>query len=156
MSRFSRFRRRPSVHRAATPDPLLHPEESTPLMDRVVQACSWDAPGFTVVREEAETAWVVAMVDSHIDALDEWTADVFDTEIAERHLIRLAQIDVQREARTQEAGRALAEAQAVLTAVTLKVDWLRAREHELAAELRSWSEVLTGVRTDVRPSFATA
>lgn len=153
MSILDRFRREPRVHRA-TPMAPVHPEESDPLMDQVVQACSYDLPGFTVVRQEAETAWVAATVAGHVDALDEWTSDVFDFEIEQRHLTRLSQIGVQRVARLQDATRAMREVEAAMTAVALRVAELRNQERELREELRQWTLVLTGQRVDVAPVFA--
>lgn len=135
-------RRRPPE---AAPTPA---HELDPLADRIVQVCSWDLPGFTVVRIEAELEWVVLAVSTHQMALDEWTPDFLDAEIHARHDLRLAQIDAQAHARIQEATRALADAASVRTAVGVKVAALRARESELAAEVRRWQMILTGQSTE--------
>lgn len=150
MSILDRFRRQPRVH-GGTPLAPVHPEESDPLMDRVAQACAYDLPGFTVVRQEAEAAWVVDTVAAHSDALDEWTPDVFDFEIGQRHLMRLSQIGTQRESRRQDATRAAREVESVITAVALRVAELRDHERQLRAELHQWTQVLTGQRVEVEP-----
>lgn len=153
MTFLDRFRREPRVHHA-TPWAPVHPEESDPLMDQVVQACSYDLPGFTVVLQEAEAAWVAATVAGHVDALDEWTSDVFDFEIEQRHLMRLSQIGAQRETRRQDATRAMQQVEAVMTAVALRVADLRDQERQLRDELRQWTLVLTGQRVEVEPILA--
>lgn len=148
-----KFRRQPRVHRAQV-ESHVHPEEADPLMDKVVQVCAYDLPGFTVVRPEAEASWVAETVERHAAALDEWTSDVFDHELEQRHQIRLAHIDAQRGARSQEATRALAETEAVLTAVAVRVAELRGREHGLSEELRGWTRVLTGQASTFEATFS--
>lgn len=144
MIRFPFLRRAGRRPPEAAPTPA---HELDPLADRIVQVCSWDLPGFTVVRVEAELEWVVRAVSTHEAALDEWTPDFLDAEINARHDLRLAQIDAQAHARTQEATRARADAEAVRTAAGVKVAALRARESELAAEVRQWQMILTGQNT---------
>lgn len=153
MSIINRFRRRPRVLAIAAPSPL-HPEEEHPLMSAVAQACAWDLPGFTVVREDAEMAWVDATVEAHRAALDAWTPDVFDHELSQRHRIRLSQIDAQAEVRRQDASRATAETEAALTSVAVLVADLRRREHDLWTEFEAWTRVLTGQQAVVGPEFA--
>lgn len=148
-----KFRRQPRLHRAPV-ESHVHPEEADPLMDKVVEACAFDLSGFTVVRPEAEASWVVETVERHAAALDEWTSDVFDHEIEQRHQIRLAQIDAQREARSQEATRALADTEAILTAVAVRVAELRGWQRELREELRGWTQVLTGQASTFEATYS--
>lgn len=143
--------RRATVARPMPMTPPVHPEESNPLTDKVLQACSFNLPGFTVVRDEAEIEWVDERVAAHIASLDEWTHDFLDAEIAERHAARLAQIDDQAVSRTQDATAALAEAEAVRTWVAFTVAELRRREQESRLRMRAWADILAGASAAFQP-----
>lgn len=154
MSILSRFRRSPQINSIAAA-PVVHAEESDPLMDQVAQVCAFDLSGFTVVRPEAEAVWVAETVAAAIESLDEWTPDVFDHEINHRHRIRLALIESQRQARLQEASRATAETEATLARVAAKVAQLRLRARELQHEVEEWTAVLTGTKATFEPLATT-
>lgn len=136
---------------SATAAPVVDPLQSDPLMDEVVQVCAFDVPAFTVVRQDAETAYVLDEVARHIDSLDEWTPDVFDYEGEKRHRIRVSEIHCQAIERHQEATRALADTDRVQTQVMLKVHELRRREQELQAQYQGWVAILAGVQTAFNP-----
>lgn len=155
------FRRmpRPLAGQRTAPSPLDQ------LADRVVDACTRDLPAFTVVNEDAEDAYVRAFVAEHIDAVDEFTADLNDATLLQRHHERLAAIAEQELDRHREATGRYADVSALLTELGLLAKQLRDAERRLSGEAENWGEILTGhletfepwaAATGVKPTIAEA